>query len=73
MCRKNVNICFFRQLALVVILLPAGLGLDANVLSKMYGMILSLAVIPVAIEILSVTVLAKYILEVPWLWGVLLG
>uniref|UniRef100_A0A1Y1MAZ5 Cation/H+ exchanger transmembrane domain-containing protein n=1 Tax=Photinus pyralis TaxID=7054 RepID=A0A1Y1MAZ5_PHOPY len=62
-----------RQLALVNILLPAGLGLDANALRQMGGMIANLAVVPVAIEVVGITILAHLTLDFPWLWGSLLG
>ncbi|KAK5644275.1 hypothetical protein RI129_008120 [Pyrocoelia pectoralis] len=62
-----------RQLALVNILLPAGLGLDANALRQMGGMIVNLAIIPVAIEVAGIAVLTYITLDFPWLWGFLLG
>lgn len=54
-------------------MLPAGLGLDPQVLSKMKWMIANLALGPVTVEVVGITVLASYILEFPWLWGLLLG
>ncbi|KAK4887313.1 hypothetical protein RN001_003584 [Aquatica leii] len=62
-----------RQIALVNILLPAGLGLDAQALKKMGFMVLNLAVVPVAVEIVGVAVLSYFTLDFPWLWGFLLG
>lgn len=55
------------------ILLPAGLGLEPEVLAKMKWMILNLAVVPVSVEVAALTVGSYLALGFPWLWGVLLG
>ncbi|GJQ80798.1 hypothetical protein Trydic_g9389 [Trypoxylus dichotomus] len=62
-----------RQLALVNIMLPAGIGLDASALKKMIWTILNLAVVPVAAEVIGIAVAAHFLLGFPWLWGVLVG
>lgn len=62
-----------RQMALVNILLPAGLGLDPTALRRMSGMVLSLALVPAAVEVVAVTVFSHFLMNLPWLWGVLLG
>ncbi|XP_071053502.1 sodium/hydrogen exchanger 9B2 isoform X2 [Onthophagus taurus] len=62
-----------RQLALVNIMLPAGLGLDPKALKKMSWMVLNLAFVPVAVEVAGVAVAAYFLLDFPWLWGILLG
>ncbi|KAK9687709.1 Sodium/hydrogen exchanger family [Popillia japonica] len=62
-----------RQLALVNIMLPAGLGLDSAALKKMIWMILNLAIVPVAAEVIGITVASYLLLGFPWLWGILLG
>lgn len=54
-------------------MLPAGLGLDAAALKKMIWMILNLAIVPVAAEVITIAVAAHYLLQFPWLWGFLLG
>ncbi|KAI4466975.1 sodium/hydrogen exchanger family [Holotrichia oblita] len=62
-----------RQLALVNIMLPAGLGLDSAALKKMIWMILNLAIVPVAAEVVGIAVASYFLLGFPWLWGILLG
>ncbi|XP_017776313.1 PREDICTED: mitochondrial sodium/hydrogen exchanger 9B2-like [Nicrophorus vespilloides] len=62
-----------RQLALVNIMLPAGLGMDPKALKKLIGMILNLAIVPVAVEVVAIAVASHFLLNLPWLWGVLLG
>ncbi|KAF5304586.1 hypothetical protein FQA39_LY09637 [Lamprigera yunnana] len=62
-----------RKIAVVNILLPAGLGLDAQALKKMGWMVLNLAIVPVAIEVIGVMVLSHFTLNLPWLWGSLFG
>ncbi|XP_025833368.1 sodium/hydrogen exchanger 9B2-like isoform X2 [Agrilus planipennis] len=62
-----------RQLALVNILLPAGLGLDPKALLSKGLMIVNLALVPVGVEIIGVTVASYFLLNLPWLWGLLLG
>lgn len=64
---------FHSQLALVNIMLPAGLGLDSAALKKMIWMILNLAIVPVAAEVIGITVASYLLLGFPWLWGILLG
>ena len=68
-----------RSIALVVILMRAGLGLDPGALKRLSGMVIRLAFIPCVTETLIVGIssrlLFKYALgyEFPWLWGFLLG
>lgn len=64
---------FNRQIALVNILLPAGIGLDSEALKKLGWMIVNLAVFPVAIEVLVIVLFSYFVLNLPWLWGVLMG
>lgn len=54
-------------------MLPAGLGLDPSALKKMSGMVFTLATVPVAVEVAGVIVLSLYLLDLPILWGTLLG
>lgn len=62
-----------RQLALINIMLIAGLGLDGASLKRMSGMVAGLAVLAPTVEILSVTILAPFLIGLPWLWSLLLG
>lgn len=62
-----------RQLALVNIMLPAGLGLDPKALKKLTGMILNLSIVPVAAEVGALTLTGYYLLDLPLIWSALLG
>nr|CAD7578322.1 unnamed protein product [Timema californicum] len=62
-----------RQAALVIILIRAGLELDPAALRKLKGMVFRLAVVPSVVEIASIAVLTRYLLDFPWIWGFLLG
>ncbi|XP_055588388.1 sodium/hydrogen exchanger 9B2 isoform X2 [Uranotaenia lowii] len=64
---------FLREMALVNIMLLAGIGLDYDSLKKLFRFIMQLTIIPTAAEVASITVLSRYLLDLPWLWGVLLG
>lgn len=63
----------YRKVALVIILIRAGLGLDPNALKRLSGMVIRLAVIPSLVEASSVAVMSHFLLELPWIWGCLLG
>lgn len=60
-------------MALVNIMLLAGLGLDLNALRQLFGMVLRLTVVPTLVEVAAITLLAGWLLGMPWLWGVLCG
>lgn len=62
-----------RKVALVLIMIRAGLGLDPDMLRTLSLQVLGLALIPATVEVAAVTVLAFLLLDLPWLWGVLLG
>ncbi|CAO1429488.1 unnamed protein product [Diamesa hyperborea] len=62
-----------REMALVNIMLLAGLGLDLNALKKLFGIIMRLTLIPTIAETAIIAVCAYYLLNMPWLWGILLG
>ncbi|XP_059610429.1 putative SLC9B1-like protein SLC9B1P1 isoform X2 [Phlebotomus argentipes] len=62
-----------RELALVNIMLLAGLGLDLDALRKLFGMVMKITLIPTAAETVIVAVLAVFLFQMPWLWGFLLG
>lgn len=62
-----------RGAALVVILLKAGLGLDAEKLKKLKAVVLQLAFIPCIIETISVAVTSHFFIQLPWTWAMLLG
>ena len=62
-----------RSVALAVILLRAGLGLDPVALKKLSGVVLRLACCPCLVETLVVAVAARLLLSLPWTWGFMLG
>ncbi|XP_054081726.1 sodium/hydrogen exchanger 9B2 isoform X2 [Zeugodacus cucurbitae] len=64
---------FLREMALINIMLLAGLGLDANAFKKLWLMILRLTLVPTIAEVAIITVIARFTLGMPWFWGILLG
>ncbi|KAL5018377.1 hypothetical protein ScPMuIL_004099 [Solemya velum] len=62
-----------RQVALTVILLRAGLGLDPKALRKLSCVVFRLAFSPCLMECVAEAVAAHYLLGFPWLWGIMLG
>lgn len=60
-------------MALVNIMLLAGLGLDLQAFKKLWFMILRLTLVPTIAEVAIIAVLAYFLLSMPWLWGLLLG
>ncbi|XP_049279749.1 sodium/hydrogen exchanger 9B2 isoform X1 [Anopheles funestus] len=64
---------FLREMALVNIMLLAGLGLDYAALRSLFRFIMQLTLVPTVAEVVAVAVLSHYLLDLPWLWGVLLG
>jgi solute carrier family 9B (sodium/hydrogen exchanger), member 1/2 len=63
----------FSEMAMINIMLLAGLGLDLIALKKLFGIIMRLSLIPTFLEVGAITVCAHYLLSFPWLWGILLG
>uniref|UniRef100_A0A2M4AMQ4 Putative cation proton antiporter n=2 Tax=Anopheles triannulatus TaxID=58253 RepID=A0A2M4AMQ4_9DIPT len=64
---------FLREMALVNIMLLAGLGLDYGALRSLFRFIMQLTLVPTVAEVTTVAILSRYLLALPWLWGVLLG
>ncbi|KAB7506620.1 Mitochondrial sodium/hydrogen exchanger 9B2 [Armadillidium nasatum] len=62
-----------RSMALVVILIRAGLGLDPEALKKLSYVVLRLAVCPCLVETITVAVVSNLLLGFPWKWAFLLG
>lgn len=60
-------------MALVNIMLLAGLGLDYDSLKKLFRFIMQLTLIPTIVEVVVIAVLSRFLLDLPWLWGTLLG
>lgn len=62
-----------RSIALVIILLRSGLGLDIDALKRLKFTVLRLAFVPCTIEALTVAITAHLLLGMPWLWAFQLG
>jgi len=62
-----------RKIALAVILLRAGLGLNPAALKKMPLVIFNLSFTPCVAETAIITVLSVLCLGVPWLWAAMIG
>nr|XP_019594465.1 PREDICTED: sodium/hydrogen exchanger 9B1 isoform X6 [Rhinolophus sinicus] len=62
-----------RNIALTVILIRAGLGLDPKVLKHLKGVCLRLSMGPCLMEACSAAVISHFLMNFPWQWGFLLG
>lgn len=62
-----------RQIALTVILIRAGLGLDPVALRKLSFTVLRLAASPCLVECLVEAIAAHFLLGLPWEWAFMLG
>ncbi|XP_057561480.1 sodium/hydrogen exchanger 9B2 isoform X1 [Hippopotamus amphibius kiboko] len=62
-----------RSIALSVILVRAGLGLDSNALKKLKGVCVRLSLGPCLVEACTSAVLAHFLMGLPWQWGFMLG
>lgn len=62
-----------RSIALSVILVRAGLGLDSNALKKLKGVCVRLSMGPCLVEACSSALLAHFLMGLPWQWGFMLG
>ncbi|XP_050665135.1 sodium/hydrogen exchanger 9B2-like isoform X3 [Leptidea sinapis] len=62
-----------RKIALVIILMRAGLGLNADILRKHYIAVLQLGLLPWLVECIAIAVMSHYLLYLPWIWAFLLG
>lgn len=62
-----------RSIALVIILIRAGLGLNPQKLKELSFVMFRLALIPCLVEMATVAVASYLLLGLPWLWGILLG
>uniref|UniRef100_A0A336LX08 CSON007078 protein n=2 Tax=Culicoides sonorensis TaxID=179676 RepID=A0A336LX08_CULSO len=62
-----------RDMALINIMLLAGLGVDLQPLKKLFRIIMQLTLLPTIAEVAALTVLSHYLLNMPWIWGILLG
>lgn len=63
----------FSDLALVNIMLLAGLNIEWKALLQNLGVIIRLTLFPTFVEVAVITILGHFMLNMPWLWGILLG
>ncbi|KAJ8949778.1 hypothetical protein NQ318_019008 [Aromia moschata] len=61
------------HIALVIILIRAGLDLDSEALHKLKYTVLKLSLIPWIIEAAAVMIMSKYLLNMSWEYSILLG
>ncbi|XP_063232226.1 sodium/hydrogen exchanger 9B2-like [Bacillus rossius redtenbacheri] len=66
-------VTFLRRTALMTILTRAALEFDPKNLERFRCVLLRLALLPSLLEAATVALLARYVLGLPWLWGVFLG
>ncbi|XP_062992001.1 sodium/hydrogen exchanger 9B2-like [Elgaria multicarinata webbii] len=62
-----------RSIALAIILVRAGLGLDAKALKKLKAVCLRLSFGPCITEACTAAVLSHFLMHLPWEWGFMLG
>ncbi|KAK8727822.1 hypothetical protein OTU49_009474 [Cherax quadricarinatus] len=62
-----------RNIALVIILIRAGLGLDPVALKKLSCTVIRLAFLPCLIEATTMGIVSTFFLGLPWSWGFMLG
>lgn len=62
-----------RKMALVIILIRAGLDLDPHALKRLKWVVLKLGLGPWTIEAAVVAIMSRYFLDLPWLWALALG
>ncbi|XP_054711346.1 sodium/hydrogen exchanger 9B2-like [Uloborus diversus] len=67
------TISSIRDIALVIILLRAGLGLDGEKLKKLKMIVFRLTFVPCIVETACIAVFTHLLLDLPWIWGVMLG
>ncbi|XP_047713042.1 sodium/hydrogen exchanger 9B2 isoform X2 [Prionailurus viverrinus] len=62
-----------RSIALSIILVRAGLGLDSKALKKLKGVCIRLSMGPCLVEACTSALLAHFLMGLPWQWGFVLG
>ncbi|XP_055645038.1 sodium/hydrogen exchanger 9B2-like [Toxorhynchites rutilus septentrionalis] len=65
--------CFLRDMTLINTMLIAGLDFDYESLRKLFRFIMQLTLVPMIAEVAAIAGLSRYLLDLPWLWAVLLG
>ncbi|KAF2885185.1 hypothetical protein ILUMI_20982 [Ignelater luminosus] len=62
-----------RKIALVIILIRAGLDLDPVALKRLKITVPKLGLVPWAVEVIVITIMSRFLLDMPWDWSLLLG
>ncbi|GFT74194.1 hypothetical protein TNCV_4081191 [Trichonephila clavipes] len=73
---KNISIRWattLRASAFVIILLKAGLGLDAEKLKTLKRIVFQLAFSPCIVETIVISITSHFLLHLPWTWAIMLG
>ncbi|GBN34252.1 Sodium/hydrogen exchanger 9B1 [Araneus ventricosus] len=73
---QNISILWattLRAAAFVVILLKAGLGLDAEKLKSLKLIVFQLAFSPCIVETIVLGISSHFLLNLPWAWAIMLG
>ncbi|XP_069956920.1 sodium/hydrogen exchanger 9B2-like isoform X2 [Cherax quadricarinatus] len=72
----NIDIYYssvLRNIALTIILIRAGLGLDPVALKKLSCTVLRLAFLPCLVETVTMGIASAFFLDLPWSWSLMLG
>ena len=67
------NFCHFSGIALTIILIKAGLGLEGAALLRLSLVVLRLGIVPCVAEAVGAAMVCHFFLGFPWLWGLVLG
>ncbi|XP_030021466.1 sodium/hydrogen exchanger 9B2 isoform X2 [Manduca sexta] len=64
---------FLRKIYPVIILGKSSLAWDTNFMKRNWRQVASLGTLPWIAEVATLTVCTRFLLDLPWVWGVLLG
>ncbi|KRT86794.1 Na/H antiporter [Oryctes borbonicus] len=62
-----------RKIALVIILIRAGLDLDPLALKRLKFITIKVGLVPWVVEAVVITLTTHFLLDLPWIWAVMLG
>lgn len=68
-----LTLIIFRNVALVILLIRAGLDLDPQALRRLKYTVIKVGLVPWTVEALIIAVLSVFLLGIPWDYGILLG
>ena len=72
-CTRTCTRVCCSNIALVIILVRAGISLDPAALRRLSCVVLRLAFSPCIAETVTVAVASHFLLGFPWVWGLMLG